>query len=230
MKRFLYESRLFLICITIPWLGLFSATAQESRGTTSVDPGILLKLMPIAPDQWKLTASHGYCALSAGPTMETYAVKEYLGPPPKQKDGDPTPPPPAPTTKIMMIAWGAGGELDPDFAKFKAGAASAPGQVVGNGLCMVSGFHAIKEKTGDTGDKSFLLKVSLSPLLSAIVVIQGQEESALDSWAKFIDFAKIAKAIASFRGKPINPAGGFVETKMVDELNPQNNQTSVLNY
>jgi len=226
MNYFLYSFRLLLVCITLLCLGLFSAAAQQkTHANMSVAPGVLLKLMPGPLDQWKLTTSRGYCALSAGPSMKTYAVREYLGPPPKQKEGDPTPLPP-PITRITVTACGAGRALDAGFENFKVGTASSEEQAAGIERCMVNGFPAIKRKTGD---KAFQIRVYVSPLLFAVIDVQNQDERTLDSWAKLINFENIAQAIASLPAKPI-PLAGNVQTQTVDELNPQNNQTTSINY
>src|SRR6188768_3101601 len=90
----------------------------------SLPPAELIRLLPPAPENWKLTTSSARSEITSQPALQTIATRDYLYvPPPTPPGAEQTPGEPAPPkrTRIMLFDTGFDTESFFVFQNFTPG-------------------------------------------------------------------------------------------------------------
>ena len=194
--------------------GLFctSADAQTAarQPAEPLPPADVLKLLPIAPANWKMTASTATNSFSDW--LKSSAARTFQYTPPPQPNASP---PPVQTTRVTVTDTG----YYPQFAAEFVG--HRPGKENDVEKFLIGSVPAIRITRGP-------LEV-LSVLLNGRFVIQVRAENqaarSTETWLRLVDTANIAR----------QPAGGDripqpVTITRVDELHPDRNTSYPLSW
>jgi hypothetical protein len=197
----------FLAVITFPITG---SPQSARKSILPISPNELIKYLPAAPTEWKMTESSGKSFFMSWICAQ--ATREFQHPPPPPPQPSATTPPPF-ITRVRLMDTGYYPSFNGDFENFKVGKYSNAESL------LISGMPARKITISQTRER---LRVSVRGRFIIEIETDNQPAGSGQQWLSLVDFRRIngiPDSAPSALPKPI-----VVEN--VDELHPSNNSTS----
>lgn len=186
--------------------------AQEKPGAphyAPVSPAEILKLLPPAPPNWKITSSRASNQVTSWVLTIAQKSLEYTPPP------DPAQPSKTPLTMKTSITLidGGGEQMSGQFENFKPGVSGSQENLIINGCPTV----ITKESAGR--ERAVM---SINSRFTFTLVVENQLVGTAKSWAATLDVGKLVAAGKA--SAPLAKLPSEVQIELVDELNPRNNR------
>jgi hypothetical protein len=184
--------------------------SQEPKVTahyTPLSPTEVLRLLPGAPDKWKITQSKASNQISSWLLTIAQRSFEYT-PPPAAPNTQPPPP-----MKTSMTLMDTGGEQNTQFDNFKAG-------VLGNReSVLINGCPTIILRDAQGKER---LTMTINNRFTFSVTTENQPANSSKAWAATLD---LARALSAAKTSPtLTSLPDQVTIEVIDELNPRNNR------
>ena len=184
------------------------------------DPRDLIKFLPDAPPNWKITVSNGSNRITSIPSLTSTVTRIYLYVPPPAPAAVPPVPKSPQTTMIRLVDSAYDPEKMAMFANFKPSSNSNSGVQ----KTLVKDCPALEF----TGKDSEAITIQLSPRFLVTLALKNQDDAAKNHW---IETLKIPELLTALKSAPENPLPLHVLTMInFDELNPANNATYQTHY
>ena len=188
--------------------------AQSHKPLLPVAPAELIKCLPSAPADWKMTESSAKSFFVSWICAQ--ATREFERPAPIPAQAVATPPPPY-VTRLRVMDTGYYPSFNGDFENFRVGKYSNAESFV------ISGMPARKITITSTRER---LRVSVRGRFIVEVETDNQLSNSGQAWLQFFDFRKISAIPDSGASQLPKP----IIVSNVDELHPANNSSSQIHW
>lgn len=202
-----------LIAISLGLVAL-PVAAQTHKPVVPAKPSDLIKLLPVAPAEWKMTNSTAKSYFIGWMCSQATRQFEHPAPPLTQPGATPSPPF---ITRIQLMDTGFFPTFNGDFDNFQIGKYSNAESLTINGM------PARKITISRTRER---LRVSIRGRFIVEVETDNQPSNSAQSWLQLFDFKKISAILDT--GATQLPQPIVVET--IDELQPTKSSTSELHW
>lgn len=205
--------RLIIIALVLLAIPIDAQEKSAASHYAPVSPAEILKLLPPAPTNWKITSSRASNQVTSWVLTIAQKSLEYTPPP---DPAQPNKPPLTMKTSITLIDGGGEPLSGSQFDNF------APGNLGNLEKFVIANCPAILTKAQAGQER---LTMSIGQRFLVTLVLENQPPNSAKSWAQMLNIPKFTAAAAST--KPMAALPSEVQIELVDELNPKNNRRVV---